>query len=1053
MSWNFRQFLIQKVSSAMKLVIHMTVLLSLILCLFAAKDCDAATYYVRQTGDDTNTGTSSALAFRTIAKAAATAGSGDTVYIGAGIYTERISFNGARKGTTGWAEFRGDLAGSYTGDGGRVVIRSSQSSWAFYAYNVSSLLVTGISFEANPALTDSSYGCYVRESAGEVRFESCYFSDLVFATRVNSTAACTINACQFDGGKYGIYATDNRQCVISKCLFNAPTYSALFYDTVDAQVLGCTFSSVHGVTGVDAKSRGVHIARSSMTVRESSFTGNDIGIYGTDVTSVLIDDCEIDGATSHAVYCYGESLEMKDSHVHDGNYGVTLVDNTGQSVPLSRLVTEKMYVGVSARESDYTFDDVTISENQFGIHQRSTSKLLTLKNTDSIKFSNNVYAVYSNHISGDGGELHIDGQNFRGNEAGVTCYETTVSIKNSQFEGVRYGARLSDCDSIEVRGCTFNGNPPDPSACSYGLLVKSNDIQIQDSSSRNANYGVRVELTGQQAPVIKNLISEDHAYAALHMRDGTWTYTDEDKNVFRNASRGVICASMNWRVEKVTTDGSCDYPIMDYDGDCVIDGATVTAKITGIYASRSKSLSVSNSTSSNCGTYGLYTYDVGSIAIDNFTAANSSSGAYLNDSSGGTFASVTNSRFEANARYGLLLKGLTLDPTVAANLTVKDNQYGISIHDRPFTINQAMNLTVVGNRFGLMSYYSDLIIHGAKISGNEISAYAYESDVDVDGFVSSSSSYGLIGHPVSKCVIANSEFHDAKYGISLQPRETVNNPIEITDVAINNSAGHAIYARGIDSNTPTLNVNGVKITNSHNGIVTDTVNVKANDIAIDTMTGIGVYQILGDTTLTNSSISRASSSWSVYARGNRCDVIRCKITDGRYGIGFRNKTGSVLNSVLHNLTYGVYVNESGDYEITQSTIAGIESYGALHYSGNTTVRNTIIESDKYGFYNAGPGNLDGDHNLIDASIRAHTNTTPGTGEINKSPIFVDPAAGNLRLAAGSPAINAGADLSATITSDMDGNARPSFRAFEIGAYEFQSAAGSLRVLDWDEVAR
>ena len=90
------------------------------------------------------------------------------------------------------------------------------------------------------------------------------------------------------------------------------------------------------------------------------------------------------------------------------------------------------------------------------------------------------------------------------------------------------------------------------------------------------------------------------------------------------------------------------------------------------------------------------------------------------------------------------------------------------------------------------------------------------------------------------------------------------------------------------------------------------------------------------------------------------------------------------------------------------------------------------------------------HNLIDGFATAFDGTTADDTELVKSARFVDTAAGDFHLAKGSPAINAGADLGIISPTDLDGNPRPSFHVFEIGAYEFTSPNGSFRVLDWRE---
>jgi len=80
-----------------------------------------AIYYVRKSGNDNNAGTSPDQAWATLGKAASVVAAGDTVYVGAGVYREKLTLQagGSAGSPIRWIA---DVSGKHTGDAGLVVV-------------------------------------------------------------------------------------------------------------------------------------------------------------------------------------------------------------------------------------------------------------------------------------------------------------------------------------------------------------------------------------------------------------------------------------------------------------------------------------------------------------------------------------------------------------------------------------------------------------------------------------------------------------------------------------------------------------------------------------------------------------------------------------------------------------------------------------------------------------------------------------------------------------------------------------------------------------------
>ena len=194
----------------------------------------------------------------------------------------------------------------------------------------------------------------------------------------------------------------------------------------------------------------------------------------------------------------------------------------------------------------------------------------------------------------------------------------------------------------------------------------------------------------------------------------------------------------------------------------------------------------------------------------------------------------------------------------------------------------------------------------------------------------------------------------------------------------------------------------------------------------------------------------------------RMSARRNRVTGNAGGIfAHQVDDAEVINNVsARNRTYGVAVNISGrgEADIWNNSIVD-NRYGVWHVDGKATIRNNIIANgdlkssttNAFGIYRTS-GTAEMSHNLLFGQRRKYVNTEPGTGDVIKPPRFMDYAKGDYRLAAGSPAINAGTSPGILTTIDIQGLPRPMFNAFEIGAFEYARKSGSVRILNWGEMA-
>jgi len=263
-----------------------------------------ATYYVRNDGNDTNTGLGSttALAWRTVQKAlgATGIGSGDTVYIAPGVYRENVT-----------------IAGTYTA---ATYIIGDPTASQF------SDLAQGLVRLTNYLGSDTTAGSGTIISSGNknyLNFSFLYFDGSATMLSLGSSVECVIENCAFVGssltasvgitGSVTVGVTVNN--VIRKCIFSTGSYGINYIcgnnHTSDWSVgISVQNSAFIGCSSVTASSAAMRFARGAgglnvnqgggITVVNCYIQSSVIGVYfegisnttyPTNVRNCLIANC------------------------------------------------------------------------------------------------------------------------------------------------------------------------------------------------------------------------------------------------------------------------------------------------------------------------------------------------------------------------------------------------------------------------------------------------------------------------------------------------------------------------------------------------------------------------------------------------------------------------------------------------------------------------------------------------------------------------------------------------------------------------------------------
>ncbi len=709
----------------------------------------ATNYYVRIGGSDSNQGTSAAMAFKTLSKASGVATSGDTIYVGAGTYVDKIDLDASkpilirssrgrvtRRTARGPVLIIGDTLGKFTGDKGTVVIQpaAKDGTWLWTLRNGSDAQITSIVFDSGSPMANV-HACRVIRFTGTVTFTDCSFRNLGTAVSSDDGSRLSVNSSQFSDVQVGVYSAKARQCTVAKSTFTDTRLGIELSTVTTAAISNNEFA-------LDAKSPekaevcdGIRATSSALTITGCSFHSQRYGVYGTGLSSMAVTSCNFIEPQLWALYGTGRGLSLQRSTIDGrgkriGN-GVSLTARNQEPL-LSSVILSGLDTGVLAETGDYQYRNVKVSDCKIGVCLQQGNARLTLDRRDTLELSKNQIGIYSNQVKGREARITLQQQSIADNDYGILSYYTNYAVTNSNFSGNGIGLYAGSATTFDINGGTFSKHVPRNKVDGYALFVESNTIRVRNLTFANNQNGLCIQNTGTAIPSLSTLTFRDNIDTNLRIKGGRWNWTTSNRISMTNGRYGVYGEQLTWTISGLRLANGCQYPITDIQGSLNIVNTTVTGGQVGIHSSSSKSLSLSRVSIQKVSSDGIQAISPSTMVVDRVTSSTNGSAGMVCESKSGVDIQVSNSDFSSNGVYGLRLNGVGLNIASSRNILISGNKYGLQIENRDFEFLGSMAITLTNNEYALVGLQNHLIAKGVTITGNGTAIYSRAGSLSLD---------------------------------------------------------------------------------------------------------------------------------------------------------------------------------------------------------------------------------------------------------------------------------------------------------------------------------
>lgn len=898
------------------------------------------------------------------------------------------------------------------------------ASYGIYAVGMDQVSLTDSRFGKTPA-----WAAYLQ--AHSLSVSGCQFDqskNALYVRGVDSSSEASLDRLSFDRCNQGLYCSS---IVLKPNRNNAISTSNCNFGVV---LNGCQAEFTGLVSRGDSRPVSVYGGKARLSKIEVS-NAKSMGVYTANVAQLELTNCRVHQAGRWAVHAHGRKLSITNSTFDRTRYG--------------------LYVRELSKAESPILGDLTFNACTYGL--RCDYSSVDVARDDRLAFADCVYAVTL-----IGCRSKLQGLDLSGSQRPINLYRGTASVDGLVVRNSKsLGLYSSTMDQLTVTNGRFG------TTGSWAVYAHGKKLSVTKSTFEGSRDGIYVrETSGKSSPVLADIRVSKCSGTGLQVSSSTVNLSKKSNIRVDNCGYGIYLENCTSQLSGLALKSS-NIPLYVNGGKCRLGGVTIEKAGTyGLLAYRMSDFSATDLKCSGARSWGFYGYGQ-NFSLSDSTVSNCGHGVYVDGQGTNRSIPLENVSIEDNSGYGLYVRNASFNVVPKSTLKIRRNQgTGLYLAGQSIDLDADSGIEVSDNGIGIYANRTDITMSGFNLKGNGFGLLQYYGKLVCRDSIISGGRQGIYQVHSPECVLERTTISGtSSWGLTISNSQAKTQQVTLKDSKILKCGG------GLNAsmlNDGQLKVTGSSIEdNRSHGIYSWRANSVLTTTTIARNRGYGILHYDGPLALTDSTI-KDSSSYGVMVYGYRdpaatkISARRNRITGNASGIyALRVDGGEIVNNVVaRNRSVGIAISVAGrgTADVWNNSIVD-SRFGVAHYGGKGTIRNNVIANgdmkatakNAYGIYRS-TGNVDVGHNLLFGQQRKYVNTVPGAGDVLKPPRFIDYAKGDFRLAAGSPAINAGTSPGSLTSVDIQGLSRPMFDAFEIGAFEYPEKSGSVRILDWGEMA-